>query len=687
MRTKLLFKSLLVAAGLCAGQSAWAASTVIYGRAVADDAENGYTAWSSTDVGTGQWGGNAAFSEAKGIELSGTSNRSTSKTFTITENSLLTIDFVLNTGTNTGNSSNYTQYSVGDDIQIKFNQQDQWGKVIINGVENAISNACGKTNGNRTGDTWTVHMEINTANDKLTALTLAGSGGTKKASYTLSDAITLSTNITTSLAVGININRSAGTLNTILNSIRIQEEEQAVTTADYTINYQLSGTTVKTVAGTSVVGAEITAETAIDGTEEGYVGNHYLATAAVAPSMVLVADAASNVLNVPVRAPYTATVNVTTTFDGVAQTPVATVFTETDAKVCDWSYFWTMYTEKDGKFYIASDVSKFGETGTFTDGQTINKTVAYTLAPTVAAYMEAESANTNSSNNTNYSGGKTGFVAGGKSYSLGTLPAGTYNLAVYLQDRGDRGIYLRSGSTTGTEIINLGTNNTSAAGVYNSNFTLTENTALYLTGYTSGTSTNQCANIDYILITAVSVSGTIASSGYSSLASAYGLDFSSATGIEGAYVVKSTTTEAVTLESVDELPANSGVILKGTPGATYSIPVKADAAFAGTNLLKAAVTATDIAANEAYILQSGLFHLVTAASTIPAGKAYLLATDVPSPARDLTFVFGDDVTTGIDEVRGQKETVRGECFNLAGQRVAQPTRGLYIVNGRKVVIK
>ena len=35
-------------------------------------------------------------------------------------------------------------------------------------------------------------------------------------------------------------------------------------------------------------------------------------------------------------------------------------------------------------------------------------------------------------------------------------------------------------------------------------------------------------------------------------------------------------------------------------------------------------------------------------------------------------------------MKGQTD---GEFYNLAGQRVAQPTKGLYIVNGKKVVIK
>lgn len=184
-----------------------------------------------------------------------------------------------------------------------------------------------------------------------------------------------------------------------------------------------------------------------------------------------------------------------------------------------------------------------------------------------------------------------------------------------------------------------------------------------------------------------SVPVTIAASGYSSLASAYGLNFAGATpaGLE-AYVASAVTASGVTLNAVTEAPASTGIILKGTPGATYTIPVKTDAAaIAGTNYLHAAVAAYDCEANEVYILKGGKFCLVTAASTVPAGKAYLLASDVPASAPELEFNFGG--TTGINAVNGSEFKVNGEYYNLAGQRVAQPTKGLYIVNGRKVVIK
>jgi hypothetical protein len=44
-------------------------------------------------------------------------------------------------------------------------------------------------------------------------------------------------------------------------------------------------------------------------------------------------------------------------------------------------------------------------------------------------------------------------------------------------------------------------------------------------------------------------------------------------------------------------------------------------------------------------------------------------------------------STGISTVKAQKSAAEGEYFNLAGQRVAQPQKGLYIANGKKVMMK
>ena len=54
-----------------------------------------------------------------------------------------------------------------------------------------------------------------------------------------------------------------------------------------------------------------------------------------------------------------------------------------------------------------------------------------------------------------------------------------------------------------------------------------------------------------------------------------------------------------------------------------------------------------------------------------------------NPFNFTAIVLVKKENTGIDDVRSQKEDVRGNFYNLAGQRIAQPIKGLYIVNGRK----
>ena len=69
---------------------------------------------------------------------------------------------------------------------------------------------------------------------------------------------------------------------------------------------------------------------------------------------------------------------------------------------------------------------------------------------------------------------------------------------------------------------------------------------------------------------------------------------------------------------------------------------------------------------------------------IPAGKAYL-HIDGGSDAR--SFIPLDYETTGIGALLMNNEKVKKEIFSLSGQRVSQPKKGLYIIGGRKVVVK
>ena len=175
--------------------------------------------------------------------------------------------------------------------------------------------------------------------------------------------------------------------------------------------------------------------------------------------------------------------------------------------------------------------------------------------------------------------------------------------------------------------------------------------------------------------------------GYATFCSDKALDFSAVEGLT-AYIVTSTEFVAQ-LKKVTKVPAGTGLVLEGDEEATYpktyKIPVIATADAIEGNLLKAAMTVTTAVEGDyvlAYKSSVRAFFPAEEDLTIPAGKAYL-HIDSGAPA----FLPFDAETTGISATLKNSEKANKEIFNLAGQRVSQPIKGLYIVGGRKVVVK
>lgn len=169
---------------------------------------------------------------------------------------------------------------------------------------------------------------------------------------------------------------------------------------------------------------------------------------------------------------------------------------------------------KDGKYYKLKEQT--GLTGCkfsfvkASGNETVN--LQYELVPSVAYFAEAESlGNITAADKDECSGGKYAHVNSDKAASLITLKPGKYTAIGCLapaadNGRGDRGIYFRNGGVadnTENVIVNCGTNKSSAPGEYTTEeFTLTESTAVTLTGWTtSDGKTNQSAEIDYVYIT------------------------------------------------------------------------------------------------------------------------------------------------------------------------------------------
>jgi hypothetical protein len=72
------------------------------------------------------------------------------------------------------------------------------------------------------------------------------------------------------------------------------------------------------------------------------------------------------------------------------------------------------------------------------------------------------------------------------------------------------------------------------------------------------------------------------------------------------------------------------------------------------------------------------------ASSAKAFRAYFVNNSAEG-AR-ISFNFGDDMVTGINEVKAQAVDTDA-IYNLGGQRVMKTQKGLYIQNGKKVVVK
>ena len=125
----------------------------------------------------------------------------------------------------------------------------------------------------------------------------------------------------------------------------------------------------------------------------------------------------------------------------------------------------------------------------------------------------------------------------------------------------------------------------------------------------------------------------------------------------------------------------AGVVVKGTSGTVFVPFAEGSVDALGTNLLKGVTSATAIEEG-CYILQGEEF-VSCIAGTLPAGKAYLPATVGSSGAKAFTFDFGE--STGINEVKAAKAD--GAIYSISGVRVAEPQKGVYIMNGRKVIVK
>ncbi len=163
---------------------------------------------------------------------------------------------------------------------------------------------------------------------------------------------------------------------------------------------------------------------------------------------------------------------------------------------------------------------------------------------------------------------------------------------------------------------------------------------------------------------------------------------------EGVTVYKATHSgSSLSLTEISDriITAGEAVILKKATAGSINLSVAASASagdysdnsLQGVDKATARETAPEY---KYYTLANGSkglgFYKYTGA-TLAANKAYIIMT-VTSNASEYLFSL-DEETTGVNDVRSKKDDVRGDYYNLNGQKVPNPTKGLYIVNGKKVI--
>lgn len=158
-------------------------------------------------------------------------------------------------------------------------------------------------------------------------------------------------------------------------------------------------------------------------------------------------------------------------------------------------------------------------------------------------------------------------------------------------------------------------------------------------------------------------------------------------GVKAYYVSAKGAEATMTAIDAQAIPANQGVILTSESGdAATMVPAASETAatITGNQLGHSAGAARALTAGEGYILGNGTegtaFYPCQAGS-LPSNKAYLLGNGESA----IVMNFGNAVT-GINTIAAPA-SAKAPIFDLSGRRVVKATKGLYIQNGKKFIVK
>ena len=153
--------------------------------------------------------------------------------------------------------------------------------------------------------------------------------------------------------------------------------------------------------------------------------------------------------------------------------------------------------------------------------------------------------------------------------------------------------------------------------------------------------------------------------------------------------VTSVTTYTVA-EAGDAIPANTGVILLSTNNSLTMLPRTTETVVTVEDgaLKNSAGAAKDITTENSYVLSNksgwAFYKVGSRATNLPMNKAYLVLPEGGSGTA-IRLNFGE--TTAVENIVTDNAAATGKIYDLTGREVKAATKGIYIINGKKVIVK
>lgn len=163
------------------------------------------------------------------------------------------------------------------------------------------------------------------------------------------------------------------------------------------------------------------------------------------------------------------------------------------------------------------------------------------------------------------------------------------------------------------------------------------------------------------------------------------VNFNDATAIEAnhPYIIKvKDAISEFTVDGVDITPTEELSVDKDE----YSYTVKGKTYYMYNSFVGTFVANTEVPEN-CLFLNSNMFYYSTGATTMKAFRAYFdfydILSEVENAEARISFAIAEDQATGISNVKREAEG-DDKYYNLKGQRVEKPGKGIYIFKGKKV---